>query len=222
MRKRLRKVAALLVSLCVLLIICVGCKDTSQSESSKATSAPDSSSTPVVETLSTEQVLESEMIKRVSASGHVPEEEREFMEEYYSYFGEVKVADPLELLMDTYASCSEVQVELLDDNTALVHVDVPNLPEILKSAISSLSEGEKSAGNASELIQMAAQKILASGEFERKTTDVTVSYTLSADGAAEIVESPEYLDALYGGLLTSAEELFAQTEESADGVEVSE
>lgn len=213
---------------CILVICCTSCKKPvdNQVESSIPTPGsssspgvvptpitPESSSISEIEVLSPEQVMENKIIGRVSGFGYVSKSEQEFLEDYNAFFSEEETSEPSELLMDTYASCSKVQVELLNDDTALVHIDVPNLPKILKSAISSLSDGERSAGNVSCLIQTAAREILLSGDFERKTSDVTVSCTLSEDGTFEIVESFEYLDALYGGILTSTGDFFAQTEE---------
>ena len=214
MKRQFWKAAMTAFIICLLVTLCTGCKNDSSIKEDQPIPEP--------ETLPTEQALLNAVINRVSDSSYVPEAEQEFMAEYHAYFNENTGADPSELLMDTYASYSEIQVKLLDNNTALVHMDVPDLSEILMNAISSLSDGERTAGNASELIQTAAQEILASGEFSRKASDVTVSYTLSENGTPKIVESQEYLDALYGGILSTTTTLFSQAQAEIENMEVAE
>ena len=204
MKLPLRK-KIILVFLCVLLFLCAACKNTIKKEKDP----------------SPEQKLESLITERVSPSASLSQEEKDFLQEYNTFFGETEEKDPQQTLMDGFSACSKIKVASLDNNKAMVHFDVPDLPGILKTAIASLTPEQQSEENVSELIQKTAYNILASGRFERRIADVEVEYTMSAEGEMQIVESKEYLDALYGGLLSAAEQAFAHLQQKTDGEEVS-
>ena len=204
MNSRLTK-RIILVGLCMLLFLCAACKKTPQKEKE----------------LSPEQKLENLITERVSPSASLSQEEKDFLQEYNTFFGETEEKDPQQTLMDGFSACSKIKVASLDNNKAMVHFDVPDLPGILKTAIASLTPEQQKAENVSMLVQKAAYSILESGKFERKSADVEVEYTMSAEGEMQIVESKEYLDALYGGLLSAAEQAFAQLQQKTDGAEVS-
>ena len=157
-------------------------------------------------TLSVEEILYQQVIAQVSGSEYIPAEEQDFWEDYQAYFDEDLPADPTEELLRAYAAQCYFRIELLDGETAQISVDVPDLAGILSRAFELV---ETLDGDINP-VRDEMVRILESGDFARKSSTITVSYSLSEDSTPMIAQNEEYLDAIYGGLVSAAQEKYTE------------
>lgn len=218
MKRRWKRKNRFLLVCGILMMVCAGC--TNENSADKTETSPlasEAAAEVIAETKDEEktenkkelekQAIETAILRKAAGKNFVSSEEQAFLDDLERYSEAQGETEAEVQMMSEYASHIAVDAEVLDGETAKIQMKVPYLAEILEDAIASMSEDEKRSENATELVKEKVTEILASGEFEWMEAEVAVSYTMNELGVPEFGESKEYLDTLYGGLLSRTERI---------------
>lgn len=100
---------------------------------------------------------------------------------------------------------ANVQVQEIDntDNEITLEITAPNLKKIIETILAENKDVLKEYSDSQAKSNFLKKKIIEavkSGEFETITNTVKVQYRNDENGDLEIIETDEYLNAIYGGL----------------------
>ena len=201
----MKKLLCILLTLIMLLSLTACNKDENVK---KPTTSADAETQPV------EQLVDEKIIDVVTSEvapwTQYSEEEKLVYQELY----EQDLTDDQKAqnaMVENQALNTTVVVESCSEGIAVLKITSPDLGKLLVdiSAKANLEYSEESVTNVKQLIADA----LKAGEYTTTEYVVEVEYKILDDGSIDIIETNEYYNALYGGMIALQEATIKQLEE---------